>query len=123
MKHSTKDDHHKGGYKRISNRVERSGVDGTKTPIFETTPPGIATQNAMAELVDWYNNDSSTHPLSRAATFVYEFLSIHPFEDGNGRLGRLLAAVLLLKSGYVWIGYVSFEHEIEHRKKEYLFLK
>jgi len=119
MKHSTKDDHHKGDYKRITNRVERKEADGSKTPIFETTPPGLVTQDAMEQLVDWYNNDSSTHPLIRAALFVYEFLSIHPFEDGNGRLSRLLATLLLLKSGYVWIEYVSFEYEIEHRKKEY----
>ena len=51
--------------------------------------------------------------------FVYEFLSIHPFQDGNGRLSRLLAALLLLKHGYSWIQYVSFEHEIESRKNEY----
>src|SRR5690606_8916203 len=115
MQYSTKDDHHKGNYKRVSNRVERKELDGTKTSIFETTPPGLATEKAMAELVEWYNKDNSTHPLIRAAIFVYEFLSIHPFEDGNGRLSRLLATLLLLKSGYVWIEYVSFEHEIEHR--------
>lgn len=119
MQYSTKDDYHKGNYKRVSNRVERKELDGTKTPIFETTPPGLATGKAMAELVEWYNKDNSTHPLIRAAIFVYEFLSIHPFEDGNGRLSRLLTTLLLLKSGYVWIEYVSFEHEIEHRKKEY----
>jgi Fic family protein len=119
MKHSTKDGYHKGNYKINTNRVERSEADGTKTPIFETTAPGWATQDAMAQLVKWYNNDNSIHPLIRAAIFVYEFLSIHPFQDGNGRLSRLLATLLLLKSGYVWIEYVSFEHEIEHRKKEY----
>ena len=119
MKHSTKDGYHKGNYKTITNRVERREADGTKTPIFETTLPGLATNEAMAKLVEWYNKDSSTHPLIRAAIFVYEFLSIHPFQDGNGRLSRLLATLLLLKSGYVWIEYVSFEHEIEHRKKEY----
>ncbi|MCR6722667.1 MAG: Fic family protein [Chitinophagaceae bacterium] len=102
-----------------SNRVERTEADGSKTPIFETTAPGWATQDAMAALIDWYQNDSSTHPLIKAAIFVYEFLSIHPFQDGNGRTSRLLATLLLLKSGYVWIEYVSFEHEIEHRKKEY----
>lgn len=119
MRFSEKDGYHKGNYKINSNRVERTEIDGTKTPIFETTAPGWATQDAMAALIDWYNKDSSTHPLIKAAIFVYEFLSIHPFQDGNGRLSRLLATFLLLKSGYAWIEYVSFEHEIEHRKKEY----
>ncbi|MFT3827453.1 MAG: Fic family protein [Chitinophagaceae bacterium] len=119
MKHSSKDRYHKGDYKINSNRVERTEADGSKTSIFETTAPGWATQNAMAQLIDWYNTDSSTHPLIRAAIFIYDFLSIHPFQDGNGRLSRLLATLLLMKSGYIWIEYVSFEHEIEHRKKEY----
>lgn len=119
LKHSVKDEYHKGNFKLHSNRVERTEVDGSKTPIFETTAPGWTTQDAMMQLIDWYSNDAITHPLIRAAIFVYEFLSIHPFQDGNGRLSRLLATLLLLKSGYVWIEYVSFEHEIEHRKKEY----
>lgn len=119
MKYSTKNGYHKGNYKINSNRVERTEIDGSKTTVFETTPPGWATQDAMAQLIEWYNNDSTTHPLIRAALFVYEFLSIHPFQDGNGRLSRLLATLLLMRSGYVWVEYVSFEHEIEHRKKEY----
>lgn len=119
MKHSSKDAYHKGNYKINSNRVERTESNGQKTVIFETTAPGFATQDVMEQLISWYNNDSSTHPLIRAAVFVYDFLSIHPFQDGNGRLSRLLTTLLLMKSGYVWIEYVSFEHEIEHRKKEY----
>jgi Fic family protein len=119
MKHSNKDNYHKGDYKITPNRVERTEADGSKTPIFETTEPGWATKEAMENLINWYNNDSTTHPLIRAAIFVYEFLSIHPFQDGNGRLSRLLTTLLLMKSNYVWIEYVSFEHEIEHRKKEY----
>jgi Fic family protein len=51
--------------------------------------------------------------------FSYDFVSIHPFQDGNGRLSRLIATLLLLKNGYRWIQYVSFEHEIENRKGEY----
>jgi Fic family protein len=119
MKYSSKDSYHKGNYKINTNRVEQTEVDGTKTPIFEPTSPGWATQDAMCQLIAWYNNDNSTHALIRVAIFVYEFLSIHPFQDGNGRLSRLLTTLLLMKNGYVWIEYVSFEHEIEHRKKEY----
>lgn len=119
MKYSFKDGYHKGNYKTHSNRVERTEADGSKTSIFETTPPGWPTEDAMRQLVNWYNEDAETHALIRAAVFVYEFLSIHPFQDGNGRLSRLLATFLLMKSGYRWIEYVSFEHEIEHRKKEY----
>jgi Fic family protein len=119
MKHSKKDSYHKGDYKITPNRVERTEADGSKTTIFETTKPGWVTRDAMEKLINWYNNDSTTHPLIRAAIFVYEFLSIHPFQDGNGRLSRLLTTLLLMKSGYVWIEYVSFEHEIEYRKKEY----
>lgn len=119
LKFSEKDGYHKGDYKTSQNRVEKTMPDGTKIPVFETAQPGWPTQDAMARMVDWYNNDNNTHPLIRVAVFVYEFLSIHPFQDGNGRLSRLLATLLLMKSGYVWIEYVSFEHEIEHRKKEY----
>jgi Fic family protein len=119
MKHSDKDSYHKGNYKITPNRVERTETDGSKTIIFETTEPGWPTQDAMENLINWYNNDSTTHPLIRVAIFIYEFLSIHPFQDGNGRLSRLLTTLLLMKSGYVWIEYVSFEHEIEYRKKEY----
>jgi Fic family protein len=79
----------------------------------------LPNQDAMMQLFDWYHSDSETIPLIKAALFVYEFLSIHPFQDGNGRLSRLLGSLLLLKNGYSWIQYVSFEHEIESRKSEY----
>ena len=119
MKFSDKDQWHKGDYKQNSNSVEATNPDGSKTVIFNTTPPGIETENAMSALIEWYNNDHDTPPLLKSAAFVYEFLSIHPFQDGNGRLSRLLGTLLLLKNGYNWIQYVSFEHEIEQRKPEY----
>ncbi len=119
LKHSKKDDWHKGDYKQHSNAVEAKLSDGTRQIIFETTEAGFPTQDAMRLLIDWYLNDKETHPLVKCALFAYEFVSIHPFQDGNGRLSRLISTLLLLKNGYNWIQYVSFEHEIENRKTEY----
>ena len=119
LKHSKKDEWHKGNYKQHSNAVEANLPDGTKQIIFKTTEAGFPTQDAMRKLIDWYNNDLDTHPLVKCALFAYDFVSIHPFQDGNGRLSRLISSLLLLKYGYKWIQYVSFEHEIESRKTEY----
>lgn len=119
MQHGEKDAWHRGNYKQVSNAVEANLVDGTKQIVFRTAEPGLETQDAMIQLFEWYESDKETIPLVKAALFVYEFLSIHPFQDGNGRLSRLLGNLLLLKNGYSWIQYVSFEHEIESRKSEY----
>jgi Fic family protein len=119
LKHGEKDAWHRGQYKQHSNAVEATLSNGTKQLIFRTTDPGFPTQDAMNRLIDWYEQDTYTLPLIKTALFVYEFLSIHPFQDGNGRLSRLLASLLLLKNGYAWIQYISFENEIENRKSEY----
>jgi Fic family protein len=119
MKFSDKDQWHKGNYKQHANSVEATNPDGSKTTVFETTLPGFETEDAMLALVEWYNSDNATPSIIKSALFVYDFLSIHPFQDGNGRLSRLLGTLLLLKHGYPWIQYVSFEHEIESRKLEY----
>ncbi|MFD2285019.1 winged helix-turn-helix transcriptional regulator [Pedobacter petrophilus] len=119
LRYSEKDKWHKGNYKQHTNSVEMTLPDGSKQIIFQTTPPGFATEDAMRALIDWYESDKDTHSLVKSALFCYEFLSIHPFQDGNGRLSRLLATLLLRKNGYQWIRYVSFEHEIESKKTEY----
>jgi len=119
LKYSEKDQWHKGDYKQHSNNVEATLPDGTRQIVFKTTPPGYETEDAMRALIKWYQKDDQTHSLVKSALFSYEFVSIHPFQDGNGRLSRLLASLLLLKNGYKWIQYVSFEHEIENRKPEY----
>ncbi|VAW14920.1 Filamentation induced by cAMP protein Fic [hydrothermal vent metagenome] len=119
LKYSEKDKWHKGSYKQHSNAVEATLPDGTKQIIFQTTNAGYETEDAMRALIEWYNNDNETHPLVKSAIFSYEFVSIHPFQDGNGRLSRLLATLLLLKNGYNWIQYVSLEHEIESQKNDY----
>ena len=119
MKYSKKDEWHKGDYKQHSNAVEATFPDGTKQVIFQTTEAGFPTQDAMRALIGWYHNDKKTHPIVKCALFAYAFVSIHPFQDGNGRLSRLILTLLLLKHGYRWIQYVSLEHEIESRKTEY----
>lgn len=119
LKHVEKDQWHKGDYKEHENSVEATLPEGTKHIIFKTTPPGFQTEDAMRSLIDWYAQDNVTHPLVKCAIFSYEFISIHPFQDGNGRLSRILSTLLLLQHGYKWIQYVSFEHEIENRKTEY----
>lgn len=119
MKYSAKDQWHKGNYKAHSNVVEASFPDGKKQIIFQTTESGFATEDAMKQLLNWYNSETEAHPLIKIASFVYDFLSVHPFQDGNGRLSRLISSLFLLKNGYKWIQYVSFEHEIENRKNEY----
>lgn len=119
MKYSVRDEWHKGNYKQHNNTVEATRPDGSKQVIFETTAPGFATEDAMRALIKWWHSDIETHPIVKCALFSYDFVSIHPFQDGNGRLSRLIATLLLLKNGYNWIQYVSFEHEIENRKSEY----
>jgi Fic family protein len=119
MKYSTKDHWHKGNYKLHSNAVEATFTDGTKHIIFQTTEAGFPTEDAMRQLLNWYNSETEVHTLIKIASFVYDFLSVHPFQDGNGRLSRLISSLLLLKNGYKWIQYVSFEQEIENRKNEY----
>lgn len=76
----------------------------------------------MKNLLSWTNKNikqEELHPLIILAVFVYEFLSIHPYQDGNGRLSRLLTTLLLLRQGYDFMQYASMEIEIEKRKKEY----
>ena len=116
---SKKDDWHRGAYKQHTNAVEANFPDGSRQIIFRTTDPGIATEDAMRALIKWYANENEVHPLIKAAAFSYDFVSINPFQDGNGRLTRLLTTLLLMKVGYQWIQYVSFEHEIESNKRAY----
>lgn len=119
MQFSKDEEWHRGEYKQHSNSVQATAPEGKKYTIFETISPGFATEDAMRNLIDWYHSDQQTHPLVKSALFCYDFVSIHPFQDGNGRMSRLLASLVLLKNGYKWIEYISFEHEIESKKGEY----
>jgi Fic family protein len=121
LKYSDKDSKHKGSYKQLSNKVVATYPDGTQKTIFNTTEPHLVNKE-MSELILWVNTtfqEDEIHPLIIIAVFVYEFLSIHPFQDGNGRLSRLLTTMLLLRQNYLFVQYVSFEKVIEESKKEY----
>lgn len=121
LRHSAKDQRHRGAYKNLSNQVVASSPGGTQQIVFNTTPPHL-TPIAMQELTDWTNKAfgaGELHPLLTIAVFIYEFLSIHPFQDGNGRLSRVLTTFLLLKQGYDFVQYSSFENLIEERKRDY----
>jgi len=121
LKYSDKDQTHRGQYKHIPNQVVANYPDGTERIILKTTEPHLISF-AMHDLVVWTNErllKKDLHPLLATATFVYEFLSIHPYQNGNGRLSRLLTTLLLLKQGYQFIQYISFENVIETKKKSY----
>ncbi|GAA4413975.1 Fic family protein [Nibrella viscosa] len=121
LRYSDKDQRHRGSYKTLSNRVVANYPDGTQRIIFNTTAPHL-TESEMHAMVGWIAKaleQGQIHPLLVIGLFVYEFLSIHPFQDGNGRLSRLLTTLLLLKTGYDFVQYVSFETIIEQRKADY----
>jgi Fic family protein len=121
LKHSGKDERHRGAYKSVSNKVIAHYPGGKQGVIFNTTEPALV-QKEMETLIRWTNEAfeiEEIHPLLVIAAFIYEFLSIHPFQDGNGRLSRLLTTWLLLEKGYHFVQYISFESLIEERKKDY----
>lgn len=121
LKHSKKDERHRGIYKLFSNKVVATYPTGKQRTIFNTTEP-ILVEAEMKELIEWTNNQleqKNIHQLIVIGSFIYDFLSIHPFQDGNGRLSRLLTTLCLLQSNYSFIQYISFENHIEKNKKEY----
>jgi Fic family protein len=121
LKYSNKDQAHRGNYKCLSNQVVAHYPNGTQRIIFRTTDPHLAPYEMQA-LIAWTNERMARkdlHPLMITAAFVYEFLSIHPYQDGNGRLSRLLTTFLLMKQDYKFIQYISFENIIEAKKEGY----
>lgn len=122
LRYSAKDARHRGLYKTAPNSVNAFDADGHSVGVvFETATP-FDTPYLMSELVDWYNTSTETrafHPLIVVAIFVVVFLEIHPFQDGNGRLSRVLTTLLLLRAGYLYVPYSSLESVIEQSKERY----
>ena len=118
---SEKDKIHKGKYKNKDNVVVAKNKDGQEIILFRPTPPYLV-KKEMNDILFWTNEtlkDKKMHPLLVAANFIFEFLAIHPFDDGNGRLSRILTNLLLLQSGYSYVPYVSLEEIIEEKQSEY----
>jgi Fic family protein len=122
LKYSTKDERHRGEYKTLPNDVAAFDADGKNLGVvFETSTP-FSTPGEMKALVAWTSSnlrDESLHPLIVIAVFIVSFLAIHPFQDGNGRLSRVLTTLLLLRSGYAYVSYSSLESVVEHTKERY----
>lgn len=122
LQFSSKDERHKGSYKKISNAVAAYSPEGKELGIvFETATP-FETPLKMEKLVNWTRknlDDRYFHPLIVIGIFIVNFLAIHPFEDGNGRLSRAITCLLLLKAGYSYMQYSSLEAVIEDNKEGY----
>ncbi|MEZ4684921.1 MAG: Fic family protein [Bacteroidia bacterium] len=122
LKYSEKDDWHRGKYKTSSNSVAAFDAEGKQIGIvFETATP-FDTPRHMEELVRWYNDapiEERLHPLLAIGIFIVVFLEIHPFQDGNGRLSRVLTTLLLLQAGYTYVPFSSLESVIEQNKEDY----
>lgn len=122
LRYSEKDERHRGDYKTLSNSVAAFDETGKQIAIvFETATP-FDTPRLMSELVAWLKSTRELrrlHPLLMIAVFIVVFLEIHPFQDGNGRLSRILTTLLLLQAGYAYVPYSSLESVIENSKEGY----
>jgi Fic family protein len=120
--YSPKDERHRGAYKTVANHVEAFEEDGKSLGVVFATATPFETPRLMAELTDWLleaERSRALHPLLAIAIFIVVFLEIHPFQDGNGRLSRVLTTLLLLRAGYAYVPYSSLESVIEQSKEGY----
>ena len=122
LQHSTKDERHRGAWKSLPNHVAAFDADGREQGIiFETSSP-FDTPGHMETLLDWHRRaeaDTGLHPLLRIGIFIVVLLAVHPFQDGNGRLSRILTTLLLLRAGYSHVPYSSLESIVEQNKEGY----
>lgn len=120
LSYSTKDERHRGSYKTLPNNVSAFDADGREIGVIFATAIPFETPRRMTELLDWNARTADLlHPLVRIGLFIVEFLAIHPFQDGNGRLSRVLTTLLMLQAGYTHVPYSSLESIIERNKEGY----
>jgi Fic family protein len=122
LRYSSKDERHRGKYKTLNNHVEAFGPDGESLGVVFQTATPFDTPRLMSQLVEWTRKElkaSELHVLIVVAIFIVSFLAIHPFQDGNGRLSRILTTLLLLRAGYAYVPFSSLESVIEQNKDPY----
>lgn len=122
LRYVDKDKLHRGEYKKTENKVHMVSPAGKSVGILFDTTPAYLTPKEMLELIEATKQglqEKRYHPLIIIGNFLVDFLLIHPFKDGNGRLSRILTNLLLLKSGYEYIPYVSHEKLVEDNKVDY----
>ena len=122
LAYSEKDAWHRGRYKTMPNDVGEFDESGVETGVIFQTATPFDTPRLMSELVSWVREERTAgrlHPLLIIALWVVVFLEIHPFQDGNGHLSRVLTTLLLLQSGYSYVQYSSLESVIEQNKEAY----
>ena len=119
--YSEKDTRHRGDYKSVDNHLTARGEGEPDRVVFRTASP-FDTRRWMPALLselDTALTDRSWHPLVLIADFVLWFLAIHPFQDGNGRLARVLTTLLLIRTGHDWVAFSSLERVVENNKADY----
>lgn len=122
LKYVEKDKLHRGDYKHQENKVHMVDAAGQSIGILFDTTPAYLTPVEMRELIEWAKTalEAKTyHPLLIIGAFLVQFLQIHPFQDGNGRMSRILTNLLLLQTGYSYMPYVSHEKIVEDNKPDY----
>ena len=110
-----------GKYKNNDNIIEEQDEYGNKKIRFKPVS-AFETPSNLQLLCDSYNNEiqkGEIDPLLLIPIFILDFLSIHPFNDGNGRMSRLLTLLLLYKNGYIVGKYISIEKIVEKTKESY----
>ena len=122
LRYSKKDEYHRGKYKKTSNEVAMFDAKRKQLGVIFKTSSPFDTPRFMKESLMWFKETSeskSIHPLLSIAVFIVVFLQIHPFQDGNGRLSRILITLFLLRSGYAYVPYSSLESVVEQNKESY----
>ena len=122
LQYAENDQSHRGEYKKGENKVHMIDEAGQSIGILFDTTPAYLTPGQMCDMTNWTQKalkENKYHPLLVIGNFLVEFLKIHPFSDGNGRLSRVLTNLLLLQAGYLYMPYVSHEKLVEDNKPDY----